>query len=243
MVIGTGTMGTSIHADAAMTQLPANAINSRFAHDEAAISDSGIGGFSIERLVCIVPPQNSSRDSHHSHGFHGRERVCRSPACVSLPRHRSLTFGGRSRYFGFMGDITNPRRDLWQAIRRGAFGSCPCCGKGRLFGKFLKVRDRCDICGEEFHHHRADDAPPYFTILVVGHLVIPWVWVLEVYSRPAMWVHMALWIPLIVGSSLMLLPMFKGAIVAVQWAMRMHGFDAAAETRDRDMTYMPTAEL
>lgn len=55
-------MGTSIHADAAMTQLPANAINSRFAHDEAAISDSGIGGFSIERLVCIVPPQNSSRD-------------------------------------------------------------------------------------------------------------------------------------------------------------------------------------
>jgi uncharacterized protein (DUF983 family) len=142
-----------------------------------------------------------------------------------------------------MGDMPNPRRDLWQAIRRGAFGSCPCCGKGRLFGKFLKVRDRCDICGEEFHHHRADDAPPYFTILVVGHLVIPWVWVLEVYGRPAMWVHMALWIPLIVGSSLMLLPMFKGAIVAVQWAMRMHGFDAAAETRDRDMTYMPPAEL
>jgi hypothetical protein len=54
---------------------------------------------------------------------------------------------------------------------------------------------------------------------------------------------MVLWIPLIVGSSLMLLPMFKGAIVALQWAMRMHGFDAAAETRDRDMTYMPTAEL
>jgi hypothetical protein len=52
-------MGTSIHADAAMTQLPANAINSRFAHDEAAISDSGTGGFSIERLVCIVPPHKN----------------------------------------------------------------------------------------------------------------------------------------------------------------------------------------
>ena len=51
------------------------------------------------------------------------------------------------------------RRPLGLAIRRGFAGRCPNCGKGKLFRAYLKVADRCDHCGEDLHHQRADDAP------------------------------------------------------------------------------------
>jgi uncharacterized protein (DUF983 family) len=132
-------------------------------------------------------------------------------------------------------------RDLWRSVRRAAAGQCPACAQGRLFRKFLKVADRCSSCGEALFHHRADDAPPYVTILIVGHLVIPWVWVLEVYGHPPIWAHWAVWIPLVLVMSLALLPIFKGAIVGLQWALRMHGFSAVAADEDRDATFLPSA--
>ena len=49
---------------------------------------------------------------------------------------------------------------------------CPHCGKGHLFRAYLKVADNCDVCGEELFHHRADDLPPYISILIVGHLIV-----------------------------------------------------------------------
>src|SRR5271154_6987340 len=62
-------------------------------------------------------------------------------------------------------------RKKWQAVRRGFAMHCPNCGKGALFRSYLKVNDCCPVCGEELFHQRADDAPPYITILVVGHIV------------------------------------------------------------------------
>ena len=40
-----------------------------------------------------------------------------------------------------------------QAVWRGFRSRCPACGEGRIFGKFLKVNDACQHCGEQFHHH------------------------------------------------------------------------------------------
>jgi len=57
-------------------------------------------------------------------------------------------------------------------LLRGLRGKCPNCGKGRLFRAFLKVADRCDRCGEELYHHRADDLPAYLVVVLVGHLVV-----------------------------------------------------------------------
>jgi uncharacterized protein (DUF983 family) len=71
-----------------------------------------------------------------------------------------------------MAETARASRDVMQAMRRGFCGRCPNCGKGRLFRAFLKVVDRCDHCGEELSHHRADDAPAYFVILIVGHIVV-----------------------------------------------------------------------
>jgi uncharacterized protein (DUF983 family) len=115
-------------------------------------------------------------------------------------------------------------RDVGQAMLRGMLGRCPNCGRGRLFRAYLKVADHCEVCGEAFHHHRADDAPPYFTMVIVGHIVIAAVLAVEVAYHPAIWVHLALWLPLTVLLSVALLPLVKGAIVGMQWATRMHGF-------------------
>jgi uncharacterized protein (DUF983 family) len=129
----------------------------------------------------------------------------------------------------FAGSFEREERAPGQAMWRGFKGLCPHCGRGRLFRAFLKVVDHCAVCREELHHHRADDAPAYFVIVVVGHIVVPLSMLVEAAFEPATWVHFILWMPLSLALSAVLLQPFKGAIVGWQWANRMHGFDPAAD--------------
>jgi len=122
-----------------------------------------------------------------------------------------------------------PKRLLWQSMRRGWFGRCPNCGRGKMFRAFLKVADQCPACREALHHHRADDAPAYFVILIVGHVVVPLALIVEVAYSPPYWVHAVLWLPLTLGLAIGLLQPVKGAIVGWQWANYMHGFDPNAQ--------------
>ena len=110
------------------------------------------------------------------------------------------------------------------AIGRGLLGRCPACGKSHMFNGFLRVVAQCSNCAAPLGLARADDAPPYFTILIVGHIVVPLMLVLEQEAHPAEWVHMVLWLPLTLVMSLTLLPRIKGALIGLQWAKRMHGF-------------------
>jgi uncharacterized protein (DUF983 family) len=123
-------------------------------------------------------------------------------------------------------------RHVWTALLRGWGGRCPNCGEGRLFRAFLKVADECPVCQEELHHHRADDAPAYFVILIVGHLVVPLALAVETIFELPYWQHALLWLPLTLGLALALLQPIKGAIVALQWACRMHGFNPALPDGD-----------
>jgi uncharacterized protein (DUF983 family) len=116
-------------------------------------------------------------------------------------------------------------RPVFGSLLRGTMLKCPACGVGSLFRRYLKVADTCPHCREALHHHRADDAPAYFTIVIVGHIVVSLVLAVEMAYRPAIWVHMALWLPLTVILTLVFLPSIKGALVGLQWALRMHGFD------------------
>lgn len=113
---------------------------------------------------------------------------------------------------------------MWRGFRC----KCPACGRAPLFGRFMKVASRCGNCGEELHHHRADDAPPYFTIFIVGHIVIPLVLVVERAWAPSLIVHAILWTALTLALAFALMPRVKGAVVGLQWALRMHGFEIAA---------------
>ncbi|RIK86298.1 MAG: hypothetical protein DCC69_07630 [Hyphomicrobiales bacterium] len=115
-------------------------------------------------------------------------------------------------------------RPLAQAMSRGFRGRCPHCGEGRLFGKFLKVADSCDVCGEEYHHHRADDLPAYLVIFIVGHVVVGAFMGMETAFQLTTWQHLAIWVPVTLVMTIALLQPTKGAVVGLQWALRMHGF-------------------
>ena len=102
---------------------------------------------------------------------------------------------------------------------RGFAGHCPNCGKGPLLHRYLKVTSPCPTCGHDNAQYPSDDAPPYFTILVVGHLIIapmllfPFIW------EAPLTLVLATTVPAVAALTLLLLPRVKGAIIGVQWAI------------------------
>ena len=96
-------------------------------------------------------------------------------------------------------------------LKRGLRGRCPVCGNGNIFNGFLRVVDQCSACGTELGRVRADDAPPYFTIVIVGHVVIALMLWLERAATPPLWVHSAIFLPLTVALALALIRPIKGA--------------------------------
>lgn len=135
-------------------------------------------------------------------------------------------FGGAERTPDKTGQ---PQRPLWEAMRRGFSGRCPHCGEGHLFSSFLKSVECCPACGEEMHHHRADDLPAYLVIAVVGHVVVGAFMAVEAATTWPMWLYLAIWIPATVLMSLLLLQPTKGAVIGLQWALYMHGFNGDHE--------------
>jgi uncharacterized protein (DUF983 family) len=124
------------------------------------------------------------------------------------------------------------RRPVLKSILRGASLSCPKCGRRTLFSSYLKTPRLCASCGEELFHHRADDAPPYFTIFIVGHIIVSLLITVELLYEPPLWLHFAIWLPLTAILTLALLPVVKGAIIGLQWSLRMHGFDGSGSSNE-----------
>lgn len=119
---------------------------------------------------------------------------------------------------------SDAERPFWPAVRNGWSRHCPACGAGPMLQGYLKVRESCPVCGEALHHHRADDGPAYLTILIVGHVMAPLIFYVFTHYRPEPTTMLAMFSVFCVGLSLYLLPRLKGALVALQWAKRMHGF-------------------
>jgi uncharacterized protein (DUF983 family) len=117
------------------------------------------------------------------------------------------------------------KRDVWTSIKRGFRGRCPRCGEGKLFRAFLKVDNNCSVCDLDFTPHRADDLPAYLVIVIVGHIVVPIALMIETNYSPPVALQLAIYLPITLFASLALLQPVKGAVVGMQWALRMHGFD------------------
>lgn len=129
-------------------------------------------------------------------------------------------------------DAAQANRPLIRSMWRGFLCRCPNCGEGRLFDRFLKVTPECSFCSEAFHHHRADDLPAYLVIFIVGHIVIAGFMGVEMTSGLGLWQHLAIWVPLTIVGSIVLLQPVKGAVVGLQWALHMHGFGGEKDILD-----------
>jgi uncharacterized protein (DUF983 family) len=113
-----------------------------------------------------------------------------------------------------------PRIGFMEALKRGLRRCCPACGAGRLFAGYLTMGPACDKCGTDFEPCRADDAPAYFTILLVGHIVVPGILIAEQMFKPDTMVQLAIWLPVTLIATLALLPIIKGGTIAAIWATK-----------------------
>jgi uncharacterized protein (DUF983 family) len=94
---------------------------------------------------------------------------------------------------------------------------CPRCGQGKLLQGFLDIRPRCEVCGLDYGFADAGDGPAVFIILAAGFIVVGSALVVEVLYEPPLWLHAALWLPLILATTLLPLRPIKGLLIAVQF--------------------------
>jgi uncharacterized protein (DUF983 family) len=123
-----------------------------------------------------------------------------------------------------------PPVPLMTAVGRGLRNRCPVCGVGAVFAGFLRLAPECSHCHAPLGLLRADDAPPYVVIFLVGHLLVPPVlWVEKAY-QPPMWLHMVVWLPLFAVLCTLLLRPVKGGVVG--WMVSL-GFMEPAQPAAR----------
>lgn len=119
------------------------------------------------------------------------------------------------------------------AMMRGLRGRCPHCDTGRLFYRYLKVCPTCEACGLDLDRYPSDDGPAYFTILLVGHLIVAPILLFPIiWQAPVAVIVPAVVIPLI-GLTLAVLPLSKGAVIGLLYALKIHREDAGLHTADR----------
>jgi uncharacterized protein (DUF983 family) len=112
------------------------------------------------------------------------------------------------------------------AIGRGLLGRCPACGKAHLFHGFLRVVTGCAACGAPLGLARADDAPPYLTILITGHVVVPLLYYVDRLQSPSALMMSAIFLPLTLFMALGLLRPIKGGTVGLMLTLNMLKSDA-----------------
>ena len=122
-----------------------------------------------------------------------------------------------------MNNSQKQHRSIAGSAARGFRNRCPNCGQGALFLGYLRPFDACTSCREPNGRIMAHDAPPYITILIVGHIIVPLVLIWEKTSSPPLWAHYGVWMTATVILTLALLPRIKGAWMGFMWALRLHG--------------------
>jgi uncharacterized protein (DUF983 family) len=104
------------------------------------------------------------------------------------------------------------------SLGRAAFACCcPRCGEGPLFSGLLTVRPSCPSCGLDLSAQDAGDGPAVFVIFFLGLIVVGLAAIVELKFAPPIWVHIALWTPLIIGGAILMLRPLKAGLIALQF--------------------------
>ena len=129
----------------------------------------------------------------------------------------------------FQGEAVEEPRSVVQAMGRGLLCKCPNCSEGDLFAGYLTVAPDCSACGEDFSGEEAHDLPPYVTIFIVGHVVVTFLMLAEANTDWSLVTHLVVWSVVTLAMCFALMKPVKGAVVGLQWALRMAGFGAKPE--------------
>ncbi len=142
-------------------------------------------------------------------------------------------------------EITTPDgeepRSRWQSVRRGIACRCPHCGEGQLFRAWLKPVAACPVCHEDLSHQRADDFPPYITMVLTGHILVPLMLIMQTLTDFSVTTYLAIYLPITAIAVFGLMQPVKGAVIGLQWALRMHGFDGRSNPDAPPEGFLPGA--
>ena len=118
-----------------------------------------------------------------------------------------------------LGPLPGLRTLLWRGFRR----TCPRCGDAPLFFGFLTAVDSCSACTQTLGNIRADDFPPYLTMVIVGHIVIPLILLSEKLYQPSISLQLGIWLPITGILTFWFLPRTKGLIIALMLHLGLRG--------------------
>ena len=106
---------------------------------------------------------------------------------------------------------------LTQSALRGIACRCPRCGNGKLYAGFLQLRPKCEASGLDYTFIDTGDGPAIFLIKLAGAIVVGAALIVEVKYQPPFWLHAALWLPLILATTLLPLRSMKSLLIALQF--------------------------
>jgi uncharacterized protein (DUF983 family) len=117
--------------------------------------------------------------------------------------------------------VTNDRPRV-SSLTAGWRCACPRCGEGKLYDGLLSVRERCAVCGLDFTGLTAEDGPAFFIIVGLSAIVLPLAVWFEFAVEPPLWLHIVIWIPVVVGGSVAVMRPLKAWIIAQQYRHRVN---------------------
>ncbi len=96
---------------------------------------------------------------------------------------------------------------------------CPSCHKGDLYkpGISLDLRDKCKECGLDLSKNDSADGPAVLMIFFLGFLFVPIALAFDAWLRPPLWVHAALWGPVLLIITVGGLRPLKAFVIALQY--------------------------
>jgi len=106
---------------------------------------------------------------------------------------------------------------LAESALRGIACKCPRCGKGGIYQGFLNLRPRCEVCELDFAFMDSGDGPAIFVIMIAGAIVVGAALIVYAKYQPPLWLHAALWLPLILATTLLPLRAMKSLLIALQY--------------------------
>jgi uncharacterized protein (DUF983 family) len=102
-------------------------------------------------------------------------------------------------------------------LQTGLRGTCPRCGRGRLFDGYLTVAKSCVSCNLSFAFADAGDGAVWFVMLFACVFGVGSILGIEVAYSPTWWVHVLIAIPVLIIVPALLLRPVKGLLLAQQW--------------------------